>query len=134
MLTTAPSATPRPAPATGGLQTIHLIEHPTNLTAVPVASLTGCTNMTSCQGDSVVGYDPMFDAETGKEVGALAFECFIVDAGDTLYHCPGITLTLTGRGAIAFTELFWPDRGQRQADPRGTTHRVGWPVSAAMRS
>jgi hypothetical protein len=33
------------------------------------------------------------------------YECFLVDVGSTLYHCPGVTITLTGRGQIVFTEV-----------------------------
>jgi hypothetical protein len=98
-------------------QTIHLIELPTNVGAVRVGSLTGCTNVTSCQGDYLVGYDPLEDAVTGEEVGTLAFECFIVDTGDTLYHCPGITVTLTGRGQIVFTEFYWDGVTRPETSP-----------------
>ena len=43
----------------------------------------------------MVGYDPLFDAETGTEVGTFAYECFLVDVASTLVHCPGVTITLT---------------------------------------
>jgi hypothetical protein len=73
------------APATATqLQTIHLILHPIYDT---VGSLTGCKG-TTCQGDFMVEYDPLFGAVTGKEVGTFAYECFLVDVGITLYRCP----------------------------------------------
>jgi hypothetical protein len=46
----------------------------------------------------------MTDAATGKVVGTLAYECFVVDAERGLFHCPSDTLDLTGRGRIVFTE------------------------------
>ena len=116
-----PSASPAPAAASSATvnepQTIHLTEQPTNVSEVRVGSLTGCTNTTSCQGDHIVGNDPMVEVSTGEKVGSLAFECFIVDAGDTLYHCPGITLTLTGRGQIVFTEFFWAGVTRPETSP-----------------
>jgi hypothetical protein len=75
-----------------------------------MGSLTGCTDVT-CQGDYMVGYDPVVDAATGKEVGTLAYECFLVDPGSILYHCPGITITLTGRGQIVFAEVIQHEDG-----------------------
>jgi len=100
--TPAPTATPLSPAAASEAQTIHLILHPVNDT---VGSPTGCSSAGSCQGDFMIGYDPLVDAETGKEVGTFAYECFLVDPASTLYHCPGITITLTGRGQIVFTEL-----------------------------
>ena len=99
--TTVPAASPMPA-AGSQPQTIHLSLRPINDT---VGSLTGCASAGSCQGDFMVGYDPLIDAETGKTVGTFAYECFLVDVASTLYHCPGVTITLTGRGQIVFTEL-----------------------------
>jgi hypothetical protein len=110
----APSVAPQsltPATAAQG-QTIHLILHAINDT---VGSLTGCTNAGSCQGDYMVGDDPLFDAVTGKEVGTFAYECFLVDVGSTLYHCPGVTITLTGRGQIVFTEVIQHEPGKPPA-------------------
>ena len=110
----APSAAPSPSAAVDALgrtasplaasqpQTIHLILHPVNDT---LGSLTGCSTAGSCQGDFMIGYDPLVDADTGTEVGTLAYECFLVDVPSTLYHCPGVTITLTGRGQVVFTEL-----------------------------
>lgn len=85
-------------------QTIHVLEPATNVTEVSVGSLTGCTSTTGCQGDYVLGDDPLLDATTREEVGRLLFECFRVDTGSSLFHCPGNTITLTGRGQIVFTE------------------------------
>ncbi len=115
---TAPSVSPFPSvsPAVASQaavaqpQTIHLIEHPTNYSEVHVAS---CSNK-PCQGDYFAGDDPMFDAATGAEVGTIMFECFLVDPGPGMYHCPGITITLTGRGEIVFTEKF---NGSSQTSP-----------------
>jgi hypothetical protein len=86
-------------------QTIHLIEHATNVNSVEVGSLTHCTNPTSCQGDYLIGNNPMFDAVTGKEVGTITFECFFIDTGSLLLHCPGSTITLTDRGQIVINEI-----------------------------
>jgi len=97
-----PSASPS---ASGQSQTIHLIEHPTNVNSVSVGSLTGCTNTTSCRGDYLIGDNPVFDAETGAQVGTMTFECFFVDEGSLLLHCAGITITLTDRGQIVFNEI-----------------------------
>ena len=98
--TEAPTA-PSPA-AAHQPQTIHLILHVINDTA---GSLAKCSSTGSCQGDFMVGYDPLVDAASGKEVGTFAYECFLVDVASTRFHCPGVTITLTGRGQIVFTEL-----------------------------
>ena len=92
------------ASSTGELQTIHLLEPSRNVTEVTVGSLTGCTSAGGCQGDYVLGDDPLLDATTREEVGRLLFECFRVDVASSLFHCPGNTITLTGRGTIVFTE------------------------------
>ena len=84
--------------------TIDVLEPANNVSIVSVGSLTGCTNATGCQGDYVLGDDPLLDATTKKEVGRLLFECFRVDTGNSLFHCPGNTMTLTGRGRIVYTE------------------------------
>lgn len=95
---TSPSSSGRP-------ETIHLIEHPTNVNSVSVGSLTGCTDATSCQGDYLIGVNAVSDAETGAEVGTIAFECFFIDTGTLLLHCPGLTITLVDRGQIVFNEI-----------------------------
>jgi hypothetical protein len=100
------------APAESPVGTIHLSLHPINDT---VGSLTGCSNPGACQGDFMVGYDPLFDVSTGKQVGTFAYECFLVDVGSTLYHCPGVTITLTGRGQIVFTEVIQHEPGKPPA-------------------
>jgi len=81
-------------------QTIQVIEHSINVTYVPVGSLTKCTNTTSCQGDYVVWDDPLFDAATTARVGTIMGECYVVDSGSLMFHCPGVTITLNGRGTI----------------------------------
>jgi hypothetical protein len=96
------------------LRTIYLVEHPANLSHVQVGTLTGCTSTSGCQGDAIVGDDPMFDAATGAEVGRIMFECFLVDPGSGLFHCPGITIELDGRGQVVFSEKF---DGSRQTSP-----------------
>jgi hypothetical protein len=109
----APSVAPQsPAGAGRTAETIHLNLHPINDT---VGSLMGCSNPGSCQGDFMVGYDPMFDVATGKQAGTLAYECFLVDVGSTLFHCPGMTITLTGRGQITFTEVIEHEPGKPPA-------------------
>jgi hypothetical protein len=52
----------------------------------------------------LVGDDPLLDPSTKEEVGRLLFECFRVDTGSSLFHCPGNTIVLTGRGRIVYTE------------------------------
>jgi hypothetical protein len=100
------------APAESPVETIHLSLHPINDT---VGSLTGCSNPGACQGDFMVGYDPLVDVATGKQAGTFAYECFLVDVGSTLYHCPGVTITLTGRGQIVFTEVIEHEPGKPPA-------------------
>jgi hypothetical protein len=102
--TDAATAAPMLSAAAHQPLTIHLIDHPTGGADVRLGSHSGCTD-TLCQGDYIVGYDPVVDAATGSEVGTLAYECFLVDPGSTLYHCPGNTITLTGRGQIVFAEV-----------------------------
>jgi hypothetical protein len=111
---TSSSGSATASPTSDQPQTIHLIEHPANLSNVRVGTLTGCTSTSGCQGDAIVGDDPMFDAATGTEVGRIMFECFLVDPGSGLYHCPGITIELDGRGQVVFTEKF---DGSRQTSP-----------------
>jgi hypothetical protein len=43
-------------------------------------------------------------ASTALTRGSLLFECFRVDPGSSLFHCPGNTITLTGRGQIVYAE------------------------------
>ena len=95
---------PSASPSADQPRTIHVLEPATNVTTVSVGSLTGCTSATGCQGDYVLGNDPLLDATTKQEVGRLLFECFRVDVGSTLFHCPGNTISLTGRGRIIYTE------------------------------
>jgi len=94
-------------------QTIHLILHPSSDTYVPVGALTGCTNSTSCQGDYRIGDDPLFDAASGKQVGTLVYVEFVIKTGDSLFHSPANTITLTGRGQIVFTETLYDDGSGR---------------------
>ena len=94
-------ATPSGTPAS---QTIHVVEPAKNFSQVSVGSLTGCTNAAGCQGDYILGDDSLYDATTGDEVGRFLFECFNVDPATKLFHCPGNTIALTGRGQITYTE------------------------------
>jgi hypothetical protein len=98
-----PTAAPTPAPtaAASGALTIHLIERVESGASVTVFSLTDCH---CALGDYIVGFDPLVDATTNRDVGTLAYECFLVGVSD-MYHCPGNTITLTDRGQIVFTEL-----------------------------
>jgi hypothetical protein len=108
----APSASPAPAasPAAASQpKTIHLILHPSSDTNVHVGSLTGCTDVTPCQGDYRIGNDPLFDAATGKQVGTLVYVEFAVATGTNLFYSPADTITLTGRGQIVFTETIYDD-------------------------
>lgn len=97
----SPGGTPSGAPAP---QTIHVLEPARNMTEVSVGTLTGCTSTEGCQGDYVLGDDPLIDAMTREVVGSLLFECFRVDVATTLFHCPANTITLTDRGQIVYTE------------------------------
>lgn len=97
-------ASPSASPSASQPSTIHVLEPATNVTTVSVGSLTGCTSTTGCQGGYVLGDDPLLDATTRREVGRLLFECFRVDVGSTLFHCPGNTIELTGRGRIVYAE------------------------------
>ena len=110
----SPSASPS-ASGTDQPQTIHLTLRPGNDTYVSVRSVTGCTNKTSCQGDYLIGDDLLFDAATGKQVGTLVYVEFVVDTGDTLFHSPANTITLTGRGQIVFSETLYDDGSWRPA-------------------
>ena len=106
------AATPSAGPATAAAtqpQSIHLIVHPIHDTLVSVGSLTGCKDPT-CQGDYIIGNDPLVDAATGANAGTMAYECFVVDPGSTLYHCQS-TFTLTGRGQIVFAEVIVHETG-----------------------
>jgi hypothetical protein len=107
------------SPSAGGQsQTIHLIEHPTNTNSVSVGSLTQCTDPTACRGDYLLGDNPLFDAVTNEQVGTTTFECFFFDPGKLLMHCPGITITLTGRGEIVYNGIV--DLGADVRLPNGT--------------
>ena len=98
------SANPSASSSANEPRTIHVLEPARNVTEVPVGSLTGCASTTGCQGDYLLGDDPLLDATTREEVGSLLFECFRVDTDSSLFHCPGNTITLTGRGQIAYAE------------------------------
>ncbi len=84
-------------------QTVDFWERSQAPTYVPVGTLTGCTDATSCVGDVYVGEKQLIDTVTGLEIGSIAFECFFIEAGTNRVHCPGVTITLTGRGQIVFT-------------------------------
>jgi hypothetical protein len=116
------AATPTPAPtpditlppAANRAQTIHLILRPGGDQDVSVRSLTGCGS-TYCQGDYRLGDDPLFDAATGKQVGTLVYVEFVVKTGESLFHSPGNTFDLTGRGQIVFSETLYDDGSGRPA-------------------
>jgi hypothetical protein len=116
-------------------QTIHIREHPTNGIGIPVGSITGCLQ-DACLGDSIVGYDPVVDATTGKSVGTLSYECFLVDPQSHRYHCPGITVELAGRGQIVFTEYFYAEGGPAVTAPitGGTGEFLGATGSVAVQT
>ena len=126
--------TQSPAPGSQ-LQTIHLTEHPTSGAGVQVGSLTGC-NASACLGDYLVGLDPVVDVATGKEVGTVAYECFLLNPSSHVFHCPGVTIDLTGRGQIAFTEWFYPGSTQTWVAPitGGTGEFLGVTGSIAVQS
>jgi hypothetical protein len=114
------AATPSSAPVTAlphaanQPQTIHVLEDPGEFTFGHVGSLTGC-KAGDCQGDTMIGRSRMLDAATRKAIGSLLVDCFLVDPGQKLYHCPANTITLTGRGQIVFTEtLLWGGGGAGQ--------------------
>ena len=37
-------------------------------------------------------------------MGSLTFECFFIDTGSLLLHCPGSTINLTERGQMVINE------------------------------
>jgi hypothetical protein len=88
--------------------TIHVIEDSINVSYVPVGALESptCSNPAGCQGDYVVWDDPLYDATTHAQVGMIRGECYVIDTAGVLLHCPGVTLSLTGRGDIMDTGLF----------------------------
>ena len=95
-------------------QTIHVLEEPGEFTFGHVGSLTGC-KAGDCQGDTMIGRSRLLDAATHEVVGAFLVDCFLIDPGQKLYHCPANTITLTGRGQIVFTEtLLWGGGGAGQ--------------------
>jgi hypothetical protein len=111
-----PSSSPVTAPPleANQPQTIHVLEEPGKFTFGHVGSLTGC-NAGDCQGDTMIGRSRMLDAATHEVVGAFLVDCFLIDPGQKLYHCPANTITLTGRGQIVFTEtLLWGGGGAGQ--------------------
>jgi hypothetical protein len=63
----------------------------------------------------MTGDDPLFDADTGKEVGSFAYRCILVDVASLRYGCSGVTITLDGRGQIVFTELIQHEVGRPPA-------------------
>lgn len=131
-----PSDAPQsPALAAAAQQTvIHVLENPLDWAEVNVGTLTGCTNATTCQGDYYLGDHPLVDASTHDVVGTLKFECFVMDTGSSVYHCPGSTITLTGRGQITFTETvdFDHPAGERGPITGGTGEFLG--VTGAVTS
>ena len=95
-------------------QTIHVLEEPGEFTFGHVGSLTGC-RAGDCQGDTMIGRSRVLDAATRKAVGSFLVDCFLVDPGQKLYHCPANTIALTGRGQIVFAEtLLWGGGGAGQ--------------------
>jgi hypothetical protein len=114
--------TQSPAPGSQ-TQTIHLQEHPTSGAGVKVGqyqagSIAVCTaTAASCIGDSIIGYDPVVDVATGKEVGFVAYECFLLDTARSLFHCPGITVDLTGRGQIVYTNFLYGGAARQATSP-----------------
>lgn len=110
----SPAASPAgsvPPASAATPQTIHVLEEPGAFTFGHVGSSTGC-KAGDCQGDTMIGRSRMLDAVTHGVVGAFLVDCFLIDPGQRLYHCPANTITLTGRGQIVFTEtLLWGGGG-----------------------
>ena len=79
---------------------IHIQEHVTNATYVPVYTLVGGSGPSS-QGDYIAFDDPDFDPNTGQQVGHNIGVCVLVDASTQIYSCPPVTFFLAGRGQIA---------------------------------
>lgn len=79
---------------------IHVQEHTTNATYVPISTLVGGPGPQN-QGDYVAGDDPLFDPDTGQQVGHDLFGCWLVDVSNQVISCPNVTFVLTGRGQIA---------------------------------
>ena len=79
---------------------VHIQEHVTNATYVPVYTLVGGAGPSS-QGDYIAFDDPIFDPQTGQQVGHDTGVCTLVDVATQIYTCPDVTFILTGRGQIA---------------------------------
>lgn len=89
----------------GNSRTIHIQEHVSNATYVPVYTLVGGSGP-STQGDYIAADDPIFDPNTGQQVGHDAGICTLVDVATQIYACPDVTFIFTGRGQIAAGGLF----------------------------
>ena len=53
------------------------------------------------QGDYIAFDDPIFDPQTGQEVGHDTGVCTLADVATQIYTCPDVTFILAGRGQIA---------------------------------
>jgi hypothetical protein len=63
----------------------------------------------------LIGHDRLTDVDTGRDAGTYSYECFLVDPASILYHCPCVTITLTDRGQIVFTDLIEHEPGRPPA-------------------
>lgn len=84
----------------GNYKKIHVQEHVTNSTYIPVATLVGSPEPSN-PGDYIAFDDPLFDPDTTLQVGHVFGVCTLVDVDTQIYACPDITYVLTGRGQIA---------------------------------
>jgi hypothetical protein len=118
--TATPTATPAPIitlpPPAHRAQTIHVLEDPLAFHTVAAA---GCTSTAGCKGDQLIGSSRMLDADTHVGVGSFSVKCVLLDPGKNLYHCPGNTISLTGRGQIVFDETVYIG---------GQWNPVPWPI------
>lgn len=93
------------ASGTGKSKIVHIQEHVTNATYVPVSTLVGSGGPYT-QGDYIAFDDPDFDPETGQQVGHNMGVCTLVDVATQIYTCSEVTFFLAGRGEITVGGAF----------------------------
>jgi len=102
-------------------QTLSFQEQNTNVTYVPVQSLSGA-GPTAPPGDYVVFEDPLVNAK-GQSIGYNEGECFVTDVAKGILECPGVTFVFTGdhgfpKGTIQGAGIFVaPASGTGPANP-----------------
>ena len=90
-------------------QTLSFQEQATNVTYVPVQSLSGA-GPSAPPGDYVVFEDPLVNTK-GQAIGYNEGACFVTDAAKGILECPGVTFVFTGdhgfpKGSIQAAGIF----------------------------